>query len=422
LINRGVVDQFDPFLDGMVRPVYDGYSFAVLPDTVHYLLTGEQRGPVLPADCFPPGFVRPRNVVLFLIDGFGWEGWSQGIGHSGYCADIASTGMLTPISALFPSTTAAAISTMNLGVTPARHALFEWHLYLEEYGEVIQTLPFTPPGTPVYDACKSRGHDPGQLLAEKETVYERLSAFGVDCVQFVHRNYATSSYNTLIGRGARVQPYATLAQALVGLRRALEEAEDQTYAYFYWADIDTIGHLNGPGSPEHLAEIESFWRTFATVMAGCSPPDTLFLFTADHGQLFSDPADTVYLNEALPEIASLLATGPDGAPIYPAGSPRDLFLHVRDGQVDEVCQLLEQTFGDYAHVLTTAEALEAGLFGEPPYAPEFLRRLGQVLLLPAPGRCIWWREEGKFSNRFRGHHGGLTPAELTTVVLTTSAL
>jgi hypothetical protein len=361
-------------------------------------------------------------VVLFLIDGFGWDGWRQGIEESAYCADLASKGVLTPLSALFPSTTAAAVSTINLGVPPARHALFEWHLYFEEYGEVIQTLPFTPPGLPVYDGCKALGWDPSHLLAEKETVYERLGGHGIECLQFVNRTYAGSAYNSLIGRGAKALPYATLPQALVNLREAIDAADEPTYAYFYWAEIDTIGHINGPGSAQHRAEVQAFWRTFGAMLNGWAPPDTLFLFTADHGQIYSNPDETVHLNEAVPEIERLLAVGPHGGPVYPGGSPRDLFLHVREGLVDETCQVLEETFGDYASVLTTAEALEAGLFGPPPYAPEFLRRLGQVLLLPAPGRCIWWREEGKFSNRFRGHHGGLTPAELTTVLLATTSL
>ena len=43
-------------------------------------------------------------------------------------------------------------------------------------------------------------------------------------------------------------------------------------------------------------------------------------------------------------------------------------------------------------------------------------RLADVCVLPAPGETVWWRERGRFGMRFRGHHGGLTPAEVETVV------
>ena len=55
---------------------------------------------------------------------------------------VARDGVLTPISALFPSTTSASVTTLNLGVPPARHGIYEWYMYVPAYGEVVQSLPF----------------------------------------------------------------------------------------------------------------------------------------------------------------------------------------------------------------------------------------------------------------------------------------
>ena len=55
------------------------------------------------------------------------------------------------------------------------------------------------------------------------------------------------------------------------------------------------------------------------------------LLTSDHGMTPVDPVTTVYVNELWPELPALLGTGADGKPLAPAGSCRDLFLHVRHG-------------------------------------------------------------------------------------------
>ena len=151
-------------------------------------------------------------------------------------------------------------------------------------------------------------------------------------------------------------------------------------------------------------------------MGGWTVPDTLFLFTADHGQVRARREDTIYINERLPQIADCLPISPTGNVIYPNGSPRDMFLHLKPERRAEVLGLLREHFGEIAHILAVDEALEAGLFGPRTVAPELRRRLGDVLVLPHDGQFIGWRERGILENRFNGHHGGLAAAELITVL------
>ena len=85
-------------------------------------------------------------------------------------------------------------------------------------------------------------------------------------------------------------------------------------------------------------------------------PGALVLLFADHGQLPTDPERCVYVNERCPQLVPLLRRGADGRPLAPAGSARDLFLHVREGALDEAVGLLEELFGDDAWVVPTARA------------------------------------------------------------------
>lgn len=422
MINDAPLARFQPFGPALLKPIYADYSFGNIPNTLHYLLTGEQLGPLLPADCFGGSYPRPEKIVLFFIDAFGWKFWQEHHERLPAMRRITQGGVLTPISALFPSTTAASVSTMNLGVLPAVHALYEWNVYIPAYGEVIQTLPFRPLGHEPANACLARGYDPAALLAVHETMHQRLGRHGVRSIQFANLSYADGAYNRIIHAGAEVIRHYTLAEQFVHIRDALGAVKGKALLSSYWASIDSIAHTYGPGSPHHAAEIASFWQTFEAVLGGLESRDTLFLFTADHGQVRGVASETIYINEQLPALADCLAISPTGRTIYPNGSPRDMFLHVKPERREEALAALSVRFAGIAEVMPVEAALAEQLFGPEPVSAELRRRLGDILVLPHDGHFIWWRERGLLENRFNGHHGGLAPAELISALGVTGAL
>jgi predicted AlkP superfamily pyrophosphatase or phosphodiesterase len=422
MINEAPLARFKPLAEGLVRPLYADYAFGNIPCTIEFLLTRGSRGALLPPDCFGGSYPRPKKVVLFFVDSFGWQFWQQYHRRFRTTARVADVGTLTPISALFPSTTAASVTTLNWGVLPSVHALYEWNIYIPAYGEVIQSLVFSPLGQRVTDSCLKKGYDPAALVASDQTVHQRLAAKGVRSIQLAHHSYAGSAFNRMATAGAEVVRHATLAQALVQLKEALQTIDGKALLGFYWAAIDSIAHLHGPGTSYHAAEIASFWRTFDEVFRDVDSPDTLYLFTADHGHVYTDAADTIKLNERLPQLAEYLAVSPTGNLIYPNGSPRDVFLHVRPERRNETVELLCRELGDKAVVMTVDAAVSEGLFGPQPVSEELRRRLGDILILPRLGHFVWWHEPGVLTNTFHGHHGGLTPNELITALGAIDAL
>jgi hypothetical protein len=422
MINEAPLARFEPLGHGLVKPRYDGYSFGSIPGTIEYLLTGADRFPLVPADCFGGEYPQPQKIVLVFIDAFGWQHWQEHCGRFRTTSRVVGRGTLTPISALFPSTTAASVSTMNLGVPPAEHALYEWNIYIPAYGETIQSLAFSPLGRRVSDACVHMGYDPARLLEVHETVHQRLARAGVRSIQFANRSYADSAYNGIASAGAEIVRHGTLAEALVQLKEALVGIEGKALLGFYWAAIDTVAHTYGPGTPFHAAEIASFWHTFDEILRDIDSPDTLYLFTADHGQVRTDARETIYINERIPELADCLPLSPTGNPVYPNGSPRDVFLHVRPELKETALAALHSRLDDIALVMPVEAALEQGLFGPQPVCAELRRRLGDILILPRLGHFIWWREPGVMENLLNGHHGGLTPEEAITVLGAVDAL
>jgi hypothetical protein len=106
-----------------------------------------------------------------------------------------------------------------------------------------------------------------------------------------------------------------------------------------------------------------------------------------------DPAQTIWLDELHPPLAR--------GRLRPAGSARDVFLHVDD--VEGTIAALEP----HVEVHRAAD-----LF--PEIGPRLRDRLADVCVLPPPGRMAWLRSAADIAVRFRGHHGGRTPEETRT--------
>lgn len=423
MLNDHTLGRFQPLtsrLDpgpgsGLIAPLHDGYSFAAIAPTIEHLLAGTTHGTRLPVDCFGGAYPKPKRIVTILIDAFGFEFWQRYRAHSKILRHVFDNGVVTPISALFPSTTAASISTLNLGVPPAAHALYEWNVYVPAYGETIQSLAFATLGaTP--RPCEEFGFDPKALLTTHETVHTRLARAGAGSTQLAHEAYAHSAYNGIIGVGADVRSHVSLADAFTQLRALLETPPTRSEVIgFYWAGLDTVAHMAGPDSNAFHHHVREFWVAMDAALHGLNTRNTVFLITADHGHVAAT-GPTLYINERFPVLNSWLATSPTGKTIWPNGSPRDMFLHIAPPHRSAALDLLRTGLADVARVITADDAITLGLFGDGPVHPELRRRLGDVVVLPHPGHFIWWRVPGFMENPFLGHHGGLSREEMTTVV------
>jgi Type I phosphodiesterase / nucleotide pyrophosphatase len=388
----------------MVVPRHDGGGFAALPATVARLLGAGEGGVALhglPA--------RAQRVVLVLLDAFGWRFFTRHGDHP----LLRRFDAVVPLTTQFPSTTTAHITTLHTGVPVGEHGLYEWNVYEPSLDALVTPLLFCYAGDGTRDTLLRAGADPGSLLSAGPTLYERLGQAGVACHVFGPATFTPSTYDGVLARGADIHPIATLPVGLDTLAATLHATPGPTYAYVYWDEVDSIGHEHGPSSPQFAAAAE---RCLDALDAGLRalPEGTVVLLAADHGQVDVDPATTVYVNEAWPQIVELLARGSEGRLLAPAGSARDLFLHCRPDTIDALVDGLVRMLGERATVHRVAELVGAGWLGA---VGERLRaRLADVCVLPAPGETVWWRERHRFDMHFRGHHGGLSEDEASTQV------
>jgi hypothetical protein len=387
----------------LIVPRYDDGGFAALPATVARLLGVGEGGIAL--EGMP---ARADRVLLVLLDAFGWRFFLRHGDHP----LLRRMQAVVPLTSMFPATTSAHVTTLHTGVGVGQHGLYEWNVYDPGLDALVTPLLFSFAGDGARDTLVRAGADPDAVLPSMPTLYERLGAAGIACAVFEPAAFAPSTYDSVLARGARVHPIADLASGMAQAG-AMLRADVRAYAYLYWDEVDATGHVHGPSSPEFAA---AALRCLDALEAGlvALPEETVVLLAADHGQVDVDPATTIYVNEAWPELADLLARGRGGRVLAPAGSARDLFLHCRPGTVDEVVAGLTRVVGGRATVHRVEELVVAGWFGD---VGERLRaRLADVCVLPAVGETVWWRERGRFDMGFRGHHGGLSEDEARTQV------
>ncbi len=379
-----------PLLDGQVDlgefiwPRYDGYSLANVPATLFSLLgcDASDLAPPLADEIWTGLEGGVQRVVLVLLDAVGYLRLKEQIesGALPFLQRAADYGRFAPLTSVFPATTNAALTTLHTGRTPGAHGMLAYSLYLREFGtvaEMIQLRPFFGKGD-----LAQWGLDPetfvpvpgiGRLLGEQDVL----------AAHFINKAFVNTPLSRIFYRDYHaLQPVNSATDMFVGMRQFLEaHPKEKLLLSAYWGSVDSIAHQRGPTHPAWAAEVESltwslenhFWRPLSPSMRD----GTLLVILADHGQTTVDTSQALIVEEEpLLDQALLLP---------PTGEARAAFLYPRAGRSVEVEALFEDELRDRFALLKSAEALEAGLFGLPPWHERTRERAGDLLALARGG-------------------------------------
>ncbi len=403
-----------------IRPDYNGNNFYQIPQTICHLLTPTESFQPTALDLGP--LARPyQKIVCLFIDALGWRFLQPRIDDYPMLREIAQHGQISQLTAQFPSTTAAHMTTFHTGLSSGQSGLFEWQIYEPDLDELICPLLYASARQRRRDTLNAQKLKPSQLYP-KNRFYTKLHSLGVHTTAYVPASYVHSTFSQSIILANERIGYSTLSEGLFNLSERIERTTSPAYFNFYAADIDTISHRYGPSSPQVHEEIDLTLRQIERLLfrkLQGNAQDTLFLLSADHGQVDVSPQRTIFLNTE-PRFAPLLPMlrkTRKGVHIAPVGSARDLFLHIEPSRLEEAFAFLQTAFEGIAQVLYVKELIEHGFFGPPPLHPKLLERTGDIVILPFQGEAVWWYEKGIFEQPFYGHHGGLTPEEIQIPLL-----
>lgn len=408
------------FSQRFVKPLYQSYCFANIPATIQYLLAGAGQS-ALPLDVFGTLPTRYNKVVLLFVDAFGWYFFDKYADKYALLKTFLRQGAVSKLTSQFPSATAAHVTCINTGLTPAQSGVYEWNYYEPLVDAIITPLRFSYAGDSKQDTLRTSGVPP-EAFYPTRTIHQALHSLGVQSHVYQSIAYAHSTYSSAIFKGTTSRyPFRTLEDALDHLvTRILAKEESPAFYLLYYDAIDAASHLAGPDSQLVEEELDRFFslldQRFYQKLRQLTG-DTLLMLTADHGQVSVSPNTTWYLNRELPGILRYLRTSQTGKPLAPAGSARDLFLSFEEEQLDEAINLLQHSLAGRAEVYPTRDLIGQNFFGTPRPSNAFLSRVGNAVILPYEQETTWWLEDGRFAMRFQGHHGGMLPNEMEIPLL-----
>lgn len=399
------------------KPLYDSYCFSNIPGTIEKLLTGDTNNRSLPTDVVTHDSYD--KVVLFFVDAFGWRFFERYKDKYPVLQRFINDGVVSKMTSQFPSTTAAHVTTIHTGKRVDESGVFEWFYYEPKVDAMIAPLLFSYAGDTERNSLTDviSPHE----LYPNETIYRQLEAKGVQTYLFRSNKFTPTPYDDVVTQGlTHVNAFEHVTTAWRDLSQAVMSEPGKGYFYFYLGDIDAMGHEYGPNSKEFAAAVDSFFtdleELFVNVVAGkCG--NTLMMMTADHGQTDVDPATTIYINKALPEIMDWTKTNKNGDLLVVGGGCRDMFLYIKDEYQDIALTQLQELLENKAEVYLVEDLITQGFFGDTP-SDVLTGRLGNICILPYKHESVYWWEVDRFEQNFYGHHGGLTPDEMDTIFLT----
>jgi hypothetical protein len=342
--------------------------------------------------------------VVLLVDGLGWSALLDSAER--VAGGIASRWVpqTRPITSVFPTTTTIALTSLSDGAAPAQHGVVGHRVYLPRFGTVVEVLRMSPLGVAASETLVGPDWSPA-ILSDVPSVFRR----GLAGVAISRERFEGTGFTRLIYDGATFVGYSTGSDLAIALAEVLSRTEPPPLVFAYVDDLDFAEHLRGP-RPElvdlELERIHSLLRFVARRLEPRLAERTTLLVTGDHGQVPMEDRHQLAVDRD-PELLSHLQRPP-------VGDRRAAHFAARPGHLSALRETLEARLPPGGRLLDVPVAVEAGLYGPPPFHAELSERLGDLLvLLPSPGGVNYSLPGARpRAHPMRGAHGGLEPPEL----------
>ena len=331
------------------------------------------------------------QVVLLVIDGLGFEYLQESLSWlKHHC--------LQSLTSVFPSTTAASITTFLTGVAPQQHGLTGWFTYLSQLEQVTTVLPFTARGS--QSVLSEQGHDIGKLYGHPIFFDQLKTESYIVSPHWILR----SDFNRAHAGQAHSVGYDTLDEMGDAIAHLLTSGKKQKYIYAYWPEFDHLSHVHGNTSEQvkqHFALLSSALDRLLKQSRGRR---SLILITADHGFIYTTPENVITINDH-PRLQECLRL-----PL--CGEPRTAYCYLHPDMREQFTDYVRNEFTEHLELVDSNELIEQGVFGLGEPHPDLHNRVGDVTLIMKDNYVVkdWLDSEQRFFHY--GVHGGTSELEM----------
>lgn len=338
------------------------------------------------------------NIVLILLDGMGYEFFKRNANLLDY---PIMNHLQAKITSVFPSTTAAAMTTIYTGVAPKNHGCLAWFTYLKEVGLISTIPPLKRRGHSDYITTKSVN---AMDILQFQSTFEHIP--NADSYFLISDKLLDTPYDTVVSRGAKKAiGFTNFTDSMDKIMKILQDnSSKKKYIMQYWDGIDSKSHLDGtekaaPHFKDIMDEIIELFKKIKKIS-----PKTAILVTADHG-LIDIPKDRTIKLKEHPRLEETL--------ILPlCGESRAAFCFVRAPYREQFESYVEKELKEYCSVLTMKELMDSKIFGLFDPHPRFKYRIPDYILLMKENYMIKDKMLKETRIRMKAVHGGLSKEEL----------
>jgi hypothetical protein len=378
--------------DSLPKPTIPRYGRRSLAEVVPSLLAALG----LPGFENRLGIGRLSGFCLLVIDGLGWEALRSHGDTAPFMAE-ALRGR-DPVTAAFPSTTAASLGSLGTGRPPGEHGLVGYTFAVPGHDRPMNALLWELYGIGPHLDLTS------ELVPEEfqpyETALERAVRAGAKLIRVGPRPHEGSGFTRAVLRGGPYLGAYWDQEIHAAVTDALAQGPGSS-AYAYQPDLDTAAHSKGVGSREWLGQLARFDRLVERLAAILTAGQGLFV-TGDHGLVNVAPADKLDVAD-LPGLMEGVR--------FLGGEARARHVYAEPGAADDVVAAWREMVGDvWMRVRSRDEAIAEGWFG-PRVLDRVRPRIGDVVAAAFAQVGIFQKSVDPFQWSLVGHHGSMSPQE-----------
>ncbi len=393
----------------LLMPHYQGYSLVNVAGSVAKLLGAPDFGQgALDATLLSRVGGPYKKVILLLVDALGYDLFRRMMSDQSNLVwqQNLDKAVFEPITSVSPSTTATALTTLWTGEGPAAHGVIGYEMWAKDFGMIMNNILHTSAAfrNDVGGLARA-GFDPHEFL-NRPLLGTHLVNNDIKATTFIHRSIARSGLSEMQMDDVDVKTFVDEADLFVSLADHLNQDPDSPeYIYVYYSDVDTLMHRFNDADPRVALQFSIVsWLLEQACLSRLSDQakeETLLILTADHGSI-ATAIDSRYDLQRYPDLLDCLV-------MQPTCENRLAFFYVKPGRMQDIRKIFDQHWPGEFTLVESHKALEAGLFGSPPYHASVLERIGNLVAVAHGHAYLWWAPK---PNHMRGRHGGLSPQEM----------
>jgi len=330
-----------------------------------------------------------RAAALLLVDGLGSELLREHAADAPFLASLPDAG---PLTVGFPSSTSISLASLGTGLPPGAHGMVG--IAFRADGELLDSLKWTSHGAG--KAVDLRERQVPEEVQPEPTALERAAADGIEVTVVSQRAFRRSGLTRAALRGGRFRGVHALGDLAAEVITALT-GPGRRLCYGYHADLDSLGHVHGPGSLPWRLQLAQVDRLVQRIVENL-PPGSVLAITGDHGMVAVDRLYDADTDDALQRGVLLLG-----------GDARARHVYARPGAAGDVLATWRAVLGDDAWVVPGGHAVAEGWFG--PVAPRIRDRIGDVVVATRGTAAVIRSEAEPQISKLPGQHGSLSSAE-----------